>query len=118
VSNIAQTQMPGENLIVAITGYVPWMKASVTERLLALPPVPVGEKNMSTQHHARIALKLVPTDDYGHSASAPPILIASTHTIDFTCGKCGIVLMHAEEGQVRNLVIHCTECGSFNSTDG
>jgi hypothetical protein len=27
------------------------------------------------------------------------------------------VLMHAETGQVHNLLIHCTVCGSYNSTD-
>jgi hypothetical protein len=26
-------------------------------------------------------------------------------------------LMHAEDGQVHNLAILCTECGSYNSTD-
>jgi hypothetical protein len=49
--------------------------------------------------------------------SAPPVLIASTNTVDYICGACGAVLMHAEHGQVDNLVIHCTECGSCNSTD-
>jgi hypothetical protein len=26
-------------------------------------------------------------------------------------------LMHAEDGQVHNLAILCTECGSYSSTD-
>ena len=50
--------------------------------------------------------------------SAPPILIASTHTIDYTCEKCGTVLLHADDEQVHSLKIHCTNCGSYNSTDG
>jgi DNA-directed RNA polymerase subunit RPC12/RpoP len=49
--------------------------------------------------------------------SAPPVLIASTNIVDYICGDCGAVLMHAEQGQVDNLVVHCTECGSYNSTD-
>jgi hypothetical protein len=49
--------------------------------------------------------------------AAPPILIASTHTVDYCCGLCGTVLLHAEVDQVHNLVIHCMQCGSCNSTD-
>jgi hypothetical protein len=30
--------------------------------------------------------------------------ITGHHTSDYTCGKCGTVLMHAEDAQVRNLV--------------
>jgi predicted RNA-binding Zn-ribbon protein involved in translation (DUF1610 family) len=49
--------------------------------------------------------------------SSPPVLDAGDRTIDFTCGKCGVVLMHGEEGRVHNLAILCTGCGSYNSTD-
>lgn len=65
--------------------------------------------------NARISLRLVPKSE--PFVSAPPVLIASTHTIDYVCGKCATVLMHAEEGQVHNLVINCTICKSYNSTD-
>ena len=44
-------------------------------------------------------------------------LNASDHTIDFTCGTCGTVLMYAEEGQVHNVTIRCARCGSCNSTN-
>lgn len=50
--------------------------------------------------------------------SAPPVLNASDHTIDYVCGACGTVLMHADEGQVHNLAILCASCGAYNSTDG
>jgi predicted RNA-binding Zn-ribbon protein involved in translation (DUF1610 family) len=73
---------------------------------------------MSSQHHLRIALKSVASPTAEHFVNAPPILSASSHTAAFTCDKCGAVLMHAEEGQVHSLLIHCTECGTFNSTDG
>jgi DNA-directed RNA polymerase subunit RPC12/RpoP len=72
---------------------------------------------MSNQEHPRVALNPIPTPWTQHIISAPPILIASTNTVDYICGDCGAVLMHAEEGQVHNLIIHCTECGSYNSTD-
>jgi len=71
-----------------------------------------------TRNNPRVGLKVIPTPAAGtHVVSAPPVLIASTHTIDYVCGKCGTVLMHAEIGQVHNLTIHCTACGSYNSTD-
>jgi hypothetical protein len=38
-------------------------------------------------------------------------------TIDYTCGRCGTVLMHANEGQVHGVVIECLQCGAFNATD-
>jgi hypothetical protein len=52
------------------------------------------------------------------AVSAPPVLVASTHTVDFCCGSCGAVLLHADVGQVYGLLIHCTWCGSYNSTAG
>jgi hypothetical protein len=73
--------------------------------------------NAPSKNHPRVALKVVSAPGVGHVISAPPALIASSHTIDFTCGKCAVVLMHAESGQVHNLLIRCTECGSYNSTD-
>jgi predicted RNA-binding Zn-ribbon protein involved in translation (DUF1610 family) len=48
---------------------------------------------------------------------APPVLIASEHSVDYTCGHCGTVLLHAEEGQVRGVLLRCANCGSYNSTD-
>ena len=72
---------------------------------------------MSNQEHPRVAFRVTPTPWAHCIVSAPPILIASTNSIDYVCGDCGAVLMHAELGQVHNLVVHCTECGSYNATD-
>jgi hypothetical protein len=72
---------------------------------------------MSNQEHPRAALKLIPTPCTRHIISAPPVLVASRNTVDYVCGDCGAVLMHAEVGQVHNLVIHCTGCGSYNAMD-
>jgi hypothetical protein len=65
----------------------------------------------------RVSLRLVDHPRTGAVVTAPPTLIASTHTVDYCCGHCSMVLMHAERGQVHNLVIKCSACGSYNSTD-
>lgn len=67
--------------------------------------------------HRQISLKTITAPAIGAVVSAPPILNASDHTIDFTCGYCGAVLLYAEEGQVHNVTIHCAICGSYNSTN-
>jgi predicted RNA-binding Zn-ribbon protein involved in translation (DUF1610 family) len=68
---------------------------------------------------ARLQMRLKTISGPGRMGlvSAPPIFNASDHTIDFTCARCGVVLMRAEEDQVHNLAILCTGCGSYNSTD-
>jgi len=73
-------------------------------------------QNSVAKDSPRESLMLVSTPGVGHVVSAPPVLIASSHSIDYTCGQCGTVLLHAERGQVHNLIIHCTECGSYSST--
>jgi hypothetical protein len=52
----------------------------------------------------------------GRTVHAPPILVASSHTIDFLCGNRGTILMHAEDDQVHGLFIHCTQCEACNAT--
>jgi predicted RNA-binding Zn-ribbon protein involved in translation (DUF1610 family) len=37
--------------------------------------------------------------------------------VDYTCGQCGAILLHAQENRVHSIVIHCGNCGSHNSTD-
>jgi DNA-directed RNA polymerase subunit RPC12/RpoP len=37
--------------------------------------------------------------------------------VDYTCGKCETILLHAEEHKVHGIQIHCANCGAFNSTD-
>jgi predicted RNA-binding Zn-ribbon protein involved in translation (DUF1610 family) len=61
-------------------------------------------------------LKVVEATGIEHTVDAPPVLVASSHTIDFLCGNCGTVLMHAEDDQLHGLFIHCTQCGACNST--
>jgi hypothetical protein len=56
-------------------------------------------------------LRVVEATGLEHTVDAPPVLVASSHTIDFLCGNCGIVLMHAEDDQVHGLFIYCNKCG-------
>jgi DNA-directed RNA polymerase subunit RPC12/RpoP len=65
----------------------------------------------------KISLKVVVAPAIGVVLQAPPVLVASEHSIDYTCGRCAAVLLHADEDQVHGVLIHCTECGSYNSTD-
>jgi DNA-directed RNA polymerase subunit RPC12/RpoP len=39
------------------------------------------------------------------------------HSVDYHCGNCGTILLHAEDGLAHNLLILCTECGARNSSD-
>jgi hypothetical protein len=39
------------------------------------------------------------------------------HLVDYICGNCETVLLHAVDDLKHNLLIVCTECGAHNSTD-
>ena len=62
-------------------------------------------------------LKMIQAPKFGPVLDAPPVLIFSTHTVHYSCGYCGQVLMHADDGQVRSLQIRCNKCGSYNKTE-
>jgi DNA-directed RNA polymerase subunit RPC12/RpoP len=68
----------------------------------------------------KISLKVITAPATGRVVDAPPVLQASEHSVDYTCGRCGTVLLHAEENQVHGLLIRCTECGlvQFNGQIG
>jgi hypothetical protein len=65
----------------------------------------------------KISLTIVPASSVVHFVDAPPAIVASDHSVDYACGTCGMVLLHAEERQIFCLTIHCTHCRSYNSTD-
>jgi len=65
----------------------------------------------------KISLKVITAPAIGLVLDAPPVLNASEHSVDYTCGRCGTILLHAEEGQVRGVLLRCANCGSYNSTD-
>ena len=70
---------------------------------------------MTTRQREKLQLIELPPGRV--AVSAPPVLVASTHTVDYCCGSCEAVLMHAEAGQVHNLIIHCTQCGSYSASE-
>jgi hypothetical protein len=86
----------------------------VTVGSVVLPPVWLGGQVMTERRKVR--LQLISTPVTGPIVNAPPTLIASTHTVDYTCAGCDTVLLHAEDGQVHNLQIRCNKCGAYNST--
>jgi len=65
----------------------------------------------------KIPLNVVTVPVSGAVLEAPPVLIASEHSVDYTCGRCGTVVLHANEGQVHGFLIRCKNCGSYNSTE-
>jgi DNA-directed RNA polymerase subunit RPC12/RpoP len=75
---------------------------------------PVERKQIMTR---KISLKVITAPATGHILDAPPVLRASEHSVDYTCGHCGTTVLHAEEGQVFGLLIRCTNCGSYNATE-
>jgi hypothetical protein len=72
---------------------------------------------MTETRHPKVSLKLIHPVPGVHFLNAPPVLIASTHTVDFCCGNCETILMHAESDQVHGLIIRCSMCGCTNTTD-
>lgn len=64
----------------------------------------------------KIALQVVTAPAVAVVLEAPPVLMASEHSVDYTCGRCASILLHADEGQVHGVLIRCTNCGSYNST--
>ena len=54
----------------------------------------------------------------GRVADVLPVLVASATNSDFCCGHCGAVVMRAEGRPITNLIIECTWCNSYNSSDG
>jgi hypothetical protein len=67
--------------------------------------------------YKRMSLKIVDWPAKGRTVCAPPIHEPSAHTVDYCCGRCGAVLLQAEERQIRNLIFQCTLCETYNSTD-
>ena len=64
----------------------------------------------------RIKLKVISAPSVGHVLLAPPVLMASDHSVDYVCGRCEVILMHADQDQVHGVLIQCKNCGSYNKT--
>jgi hypothetical protein len=62
-------------------------------------------------------LRVVEATGIDHTVDAPPVLVASSHTIGFLCDNCGTVLLHAQDDQVHSLFIRSTQYQACNATD-
>ena len=85
--------------------------------VLIVPPGRVPGTMSSSTQRRQVRLKLISPPSIGAVVTAPPPVIAGAHIIDYQCARCDEILMHADDGQVHNLVIQCVKCGSYNSTD-
>lgn len=69
-------------------------------------------------------LKVIPEPEEGTRAVLKPTskdaatIIEGDGSLDLLCGTCGFTLAKSvNEGQLRNLVLYCYQCGSYNDTD-
>ena len=65
----------------------------------------------------KIPLKVVTAPAISVVIEAPPVLVAGEYSVDYICGCCAAVLLHADEGQVHGVLVHCAKCGSYNLTE-
>jgi hypothetical protein len=79
--------------------------------------VPVVLQGSALMTARKISLKVIPAPRSGLVLDAPPILKEIDQSVDYICGGCGTILLHAEENRVHSIVIHCGNCGSYNSAD-
>ena len=82
---------------------------------VVLPPVRQRGAPMTT--YKIISLRIVTAPATGIVLDAPPVLVASDHSVDYACGRCSTISLHAEEDQVRGFLIRCTKCGIYSSMD-
>lgn len=68
-------------------------------------------------------LKVIPQPEKGTRAvlhfdsKDTSIIIQGKGNLDLLCGSCGATLAKGvNEGQVKNLVLLCNKCGSYNDT--
>jgi DNA-directed RNA polymerase subunit RPC12/RpoP len=59
-------------------------------------------------------LKVVEAPKTGEAMQAPPTIIVTANGTRYRCGRCGRVLVIAEFGALKDFVIRCTSCDSYN----
>jgi hypothetical protein len=50
-------------------------------------------------------------------ANAPPVLEKYEPTVESSCGNCGAALMRVDSSKPHILMVHCTACDAYNSTE-
>ena len=64
------------------------------------------------------ALRIVPAPlATAAVANAPPVLEGYEPTVECSCGNCGAALMRVDSSKPYVLVVHCTACDAYNSTE-
>jgi DNA-directed RNA polymerase subunit RPC12/RpoP len=65
------------------------------------------------------ALKTVPAPLISAAVhDAPPVLVEGVEpSVEYTCGNCGTALMRVDESKPHSLMVHCTACDAYNSTE-
>jgi hypothetical protein len=46
-----------------------------------------------------------------------PLPSDANRSVDYVCGNCRTILLHAEDRLMHNILIVCTACGAINSTE-
>jgi hypothetical protein len=59
-------------------------------------------------------LKVVEAPNIGEAMQAPPTIVVTADGTRYRCGRCGRVLVIAEFGALKDFVIRCTSCHSYN----
>lgn len=47
----------------------------------------------------------------------PRLTADSYHTLSMSHGQCDTIQLHAEENQIKGILIRCTKWGSYNATN-
>lgn len=74
----------------------------------------------NTAEHEKRKLKIIPKPEPQTRTVLEPKpnvipVIKGNGTIDLLCGNCGETLVEGiTDGQIRNIVIHCPKCCSYN----
>ena len=68
--------------------------------------------------HTRVSLRLVEAPKIGAVVTVPPVSSPASTPSIVAALTAPPALMHADAGQVHDLLIKCTACGGYNSTDG
>jgi hypothetical protein len=59
-------------------------------------------------------LKVTDAPRAGRAMQAPPAVILSPNGARYRCGRCGMVLVIAEFGALKDFVVHCGACDHYN----
>ena len=72
-------------------------------------------------YRQRKKLRVIPEPKKGTRAvlekdsQTEPVIFKGSGGLDLQCGSCEAILAKGvAEGQLRNLVLHCNQCGSYN----